>query len=1459
MKPSIVCLSESDIPLLLSGNLPPGEAAAAESHLQKCELCRSKIESMIADSRWWDEAQESLANGSLRNADCSLATDDTEPSSNEQLLDLLGPTDDPAMLGRIGTYEIVGILGRGGMGAVFKGYDAALNRFVALKMLLPHLAASGAARKRFAREAQAAAAVVDDHVMAIHGVSEWNSIPYFVMPYSRGISLQVRLRQEGPLELREMLRIGLQVARGLAAAHSQGLVHRDIKPANIFLDEGVERVQLMDFGLARAVDDASMTRTGVVAGTPQYMSPEQARAEKIDPRSDLFSLGSVLYAMCAGHAPFRAESSYSVLRLITDKEPRPIREVNSDIPEWLCAIIGKLMSKRPDDRFYSAGQVAELFESCLAHVQEPTTTPLPAPVAELAKSTIARDESSNPTRSRGGFYRPPIRRLIIVAAFAIPLLIAGVFITLEIGKGTITIESDADGVPIVIKRSGKVYDKLTVDRDGESIRVFKGDYEIAIANETQQMTIENGSIILSWGDEAVVRIRDARSNVTNLAASEKTEVDRSPFGLLGAWELIEVNGEPVEKIEKLMSVSPKWLKFDLDTMQWSDDEGGKPTSVYSYDIDGKGLVYFEVTDQETIDRQIRTQQVPTHRSRTVPVSVCEWSIADNGELTLNYGSIGIVKEMKYQQVAERSLQTADVSKQSAAEHGLALNRDVHLILKGELAHRYLRMLNRQPTDLAESHESLVELTAKITETLSGNQYRIQHFSRQNIKGKPEHYVALEAIIGQEDFEFQGFSVAPVALLDSRCESAFEQGSTLHVTLSGLENYSIRAAFRGNHQAVSQHFQLGDGTTSMKMSLLEQSQIINGAESIWRKVLTQWEIDETEVIGQRIQLSVDINNQRPSGSSSWSFDGGMSNPTIIAAGSIDEVLADILPRQITHIVLARSLGQPLPRWIEMGTGTLAQSVATRKNYWSKLEDLHEADLLFPLKTLCSLKEYPSNSEQWKRVYIQSMAFCEFLIATQGRKHLLQLATESTDVFLASAIDRQFREWLTARTANSESKNSSSKGTESNLTLDSGRPSVTAHVNANKSHARGVGKVIALIRREQPESAGSLTSDLPKRAVELRISGDDIPLVERGDHVRLQFEGWPAIEFADSFGGEVMTIDPVADNAGKFRVLVKADGNDSWPDERYLRPGVRADGWIFTGSGSHNVALLPSTSPSQLIIDAPSDFTGGMVDIRATTNYGMIGQVIESKLQPIESGRVQAIIDLANLDDGYYSSLVSRADGTYEIHWFQIERPSSLSPSVEPQEAAGTSSPARPTPFWQSISDPGLRLVGFWEVQRELSTKPSEGGRIRHVVEKGIAEFKKTGSRFRGTVGFEGDDSQQWYQYVLLPREDWNSLQLTSGDLGLMASCRFFEEDDAVVFNFNDSVLEVPPSTRRNVEVDRWRLKRLTRQEYMDRHEQHFQEAEKPNGSGPTNEYPAYTDAFQPAEREQGSIQPIPPYR
>ena len=376
------------IELFLAQQLSDEEQTALELHLDDCSDCRRRLETAAAGDDIWSGVRDSLrgeepmADGPhLGDASLDSAAGGDTSFSHTTVLKLLAPTDNERMLGRLGTYEIVGVVGSGGMGVVLKAFDAALNRYVAIKVLAPHLGSSGAARKRFSREAQAAAAVVHDNVMEIHGVADVSGLPYLVMPYVRGPSLQRRLDDDGPLGLVEILRIGMQAASGLAAAHAQGLVHRDVKPANILLADGVERVKLTDFGLARAADDASLTKTGIIAGTPQYMSPEQARGDALDARSDLFSLGSVLYAMCTGRPPFRADTSYGILRRITDTQPRPIRELNPNIPEWLCTIIGKLMSKQAEDRYASVEEVALLLEACLAHVQQPTTVPLPESVA----------------------------------------------------------------------------------------------------------------------------------------------------------------------------------------------------------------------------------------------------------------------------------------------------------------------------------------------------------------------------------------------------------------------------------------------------------------------------------------------------------------------------------------------------------------------------------------------------------------------------------------------------------------------------------------------------------------------------------------------------------------------------------------------------------------------------------------------------------------------------------------------------------------------------------------------------------------------------------------------------------------------------------------------------------------------------------------------------------------------
>ncbi len=265
------------------------------------------------------------------------------------------------------------------MGAVYLGYDGALERKVALKVMLSNHAADPDARERFLREARAAAMVKSEHVVTIFDVGEAGGVPFIAMEYLLGSPLDQFLKTRGELPLPQVLRVARETALGLAAAHALGLVHRDVKPGNIWLEAPKGRVKLLDFGLARAAtDDTHLTGTGTVMGTPAYMSPEQGRGWKVDHRSDLFSLGVTLYRLTTGKMPFAGDTTMAVLTSLALDAPAPVREFNAQLPEPLEAVVAKLLAKNPDERFQSAAKVAA---ALLAIERPPAGGPLPVVVA----------------------------------------------------------------------------------------------------------------------------------------------------------------------------------------------------------------------------------------------------------------------------------------------------------------------------------------------------------------------------------------------------------------------------------------------------------------------------------------------------------------------------------------------------------------------------------------------------------------------------------------------------------------------------------------------------------------------------------------------------------------------------------------------------------------------------------------------------------------------------------------------------------------------------------------------------------------------------------------------------------------------------------------------------------------------------------------------------------------------
>jgi hypothetical protein len=482
--------------------------------------------------------------------DCDAADAETLPPRPDgpPPLDFLAPSRRPGSLGRLGHYEVFEVVGAGGMGIVLRAFDDKLHRVVAIKALLPALASSAAARQRFVREARAAAAVTHDNVIDIHAVEDDGRVPYLVMKFIDGPTLQEKLDRTGPLPVKEVLRIGLQTAAGLAAAHAQGLVHRDVKPANVLLENGVERVTLTDFGLARTVDDASLTQSGMVAGTPAYMSPEQASGARVDHRSDLFSLGSVLYTLCAGHAPFRAETTMAVLKRVCEEVPRPLREVNPDVPDWLEALIARLQAKKPADRFASAHEVADLLTQHLAQLHHPRSvpaTPVAAPAAASPPPPTQVIPAAAPAR------RPRLRSRRWAAAAAVLLLLGGLGITEATGvtdvrgtvirlfspQGTLVVEVDDPGVSVAVDGG----DVVITGAGAKEIRLKPGRYVVETTKDGKLVSRE--LVAVTNNGRQVVRVSQEPVTVPR-AASEKKDPDRRAAEYaLSIGGAVYINGE----------------------------------------------------------------------------------------------------------------------------------------------------------------------------------------------------------------------------------------------------------------------------------------------------------------------------------------------------------------------------------------------------------------------------------------------------------------------------------------------------------------------------------------------------------------------------------------------------------------------------------------------------------------------------------------------------------------------------------------------------------------------------------------------------------------------------------------------------------------------------------------------------------------------------------------------------
>ena len=252
-------------------------------------------------------------------------------------------------LKNFGRYEIIDLLGQGGMGTVYKAFDPLLARVVAIKVISTQLNSQPDLRDRFFREARSAAQLSHRHIITIHDLGEEGGQPFLTMQFLEGRDLEQRMRATDGMSLTRKLEIALAVTEGLAHAHGAGVIHRDIKPANVFItDDG--QVKILDFGLAR-LTSSELTHSNVMVGTVNYMAPEQLRGEKTDQRSDIFSLGVVLYELFAGKKPFQADSFASTMYKILQEEPEPLDRLVPDLPPGLVAVVNRAMAKAREDRY----------------------------------------------------------------------------------------------------------------------------------------------------------------------------------------------------------------------------------------------------------------------------------------------------------------------------------------------------------------------------------------------------------------------------------------------------------------------------------------------------------------------------------------------------------------------------------------------------------------------------------------------------------------------------------------------------------------------------------------------------------------------------------------------------------------------------------------------------------------------------------------------------------------------------------------------------------------------------------------------------------------------------------------------------------------------------------------------------------------------------------------------------
>ena len=509
------CPDSNELENFLLGKLSPTESQSFETHLSDCTPCLETLRSIKASDTLTEMTQKAWPQPATQEQEAESqfvrrlidrvsqiaapkqeghleSNTDTDRAAEVQRL--LEASEHESDLGRLGQYRIVELLGAGSSGVVYKAIDELLDRTVALKILRPSLGT--AARVRFIAEAKATAAINHANVITIFNVGDESSLAYIAMEWIPGQTLEQLLVSHQSLPIESVKKLGKEIAAGLQAAHQRNLIHRDIKPANIWIADDGSQAKILDFGLVRVNDEnPQLTCTGMIAGTPCFMSPEQSRGGELDHRSDLFSLACLLYQSLTGQLPFHANNALATLQAIQRDRPIPPSELDPNIPADLSDLVMCLLEKSPAHRPDSASEVMNALEQERSHW----------PFAVKRYASVEPKETK-PLPNTGKFSRWFIGAAIALMMAAAAYAYGPQIVRIATNQGQIVIEANNENSQIEILENGERVRLVDIKNKTEIIEIKAGQYEVKPFKGDQSVTLDKGKLTLTRGGKAVVKV-----------------------------------------------------------------------------------------------------------------------------------------------------------------------------------------------------------------------------------------------------------------------------------------------------------------------------------------------------------------------------------------------------------------------------------------------------------------------------------------------------------------------------------------------------------------------------------------------------------------------------------------------------------------------------------------------------------------------------------------------------------------------------------------------------------------------------------------------------------------------------------------------------------------------------------------------------------------------------------------